>query len=207
MADTLLTSGVSFLGLKPDPGHIGKIQLLHRGLLRWNRVYNLTKVEDEAEFITKHVLDSLSIHPYLSGQRILDVGTGAGFPGFPLAIFFPEMRFVLLDAVGKKIRFVRQMALELGLSNVSAVHQRIEHYAVTPRFDTIITRAFADVGSSFFRSRHLLEPGGRFLAMKGRYPSQELDAIDELPHRVSPLTVPGLKAERHLIEITEPEGT
>ncbi|WP_022950175.1 16S rRNA (guanine(527)-N(7))-methyltransferase RsmG [Methylohalobius crimeensis] len=203
MAASLLTEGLEDLGLTPTPDRIGKIQLLYRSLVRWNRVVNLTAVKDETGFVTVHVLDSLAIHPYLRGSDILDVGTGGGFPGLPLAIFFPALRFVLLDAAAKKIRFVRQMALELGLTNVEAIHARIENYAAEPGFDTIVTRAFADAGRGFAQSHHLLAPGGKFLAMKGRYPEKELAALADRRHRVMPLRVPGLEAERHLIEITQ----
>lgn len=172
-------------------------------LARWNKTYNLTAVRDAGEMVTRHILDSLSVANSIEGNRVLDVGTGAGLPGVPLAIVFPERSFHLLDSNGKKTRFLFQVKTALGLDNI-AIHQaRVESFAMTDGFDTVVSRAFASVSDMLHSCRHLLAPEGVLLAMKGVYPEQELDAVSlpDLAIAVRPLVVPGLNEQRHLVEI------
>mgnify|MGYP001765162665 FL=1 len=170
-------------------------------LLRWNRTYNLTAVRDPEAAVTRHLLDSLAVLPYLTGSPVLDLGTGAGLPGIPLAIAVPSHRFVLLDGNGKKIRFVRQAALELGLSGVEAVQARMESYRPQQKFATIISRAVAELETLWRAAVPLLATPGRVLLMKGRRPEAELAALSAPNPQCHRLSVPGLEAERHLIEI------
>lgn len=173
-------------------------------LSKWNRAYNLTAIRDPEQMVTLHILDSLVVLHYLHGDRIIDVGTGGGLPGIPLALVAPDKSFTLLDSNGKKTRFLVQAVAELGLSNVTVVHSRVDQYRPGFLFDTVITRAFASLADMLPACRHLLGPKGRFLAMKGAYPAEELR---EIPSEFSlldtvPLAVPGLAAERHLVRLT-----
>lgn len=196
-----LSSGLDALGLSlPDPA----IQQLvdYVGLLaRWNRAFNLTSVRDPEHMVTRHLLDSLAALPWLRGSRILDVGTGAGLPGIPLAIASPEREFVLLDSNGKKTRFVTQAVAELGLTNVQVARARAEQYVSEVPFDSVISRAFSSVGEMLLQAGHLCTPGGRLLAMKGVYPVAELQSVPEgyTLATVAPLQVPGLDGERHVV--------
>lgn len=176
-------------------------------LVKWNRAYNLTAVRDPDEMLPRHLLDSLSILPLVIGAigdtaaRILDVGTGAGLPGIPLAIMLPGARFTLLDSNGKKTRFVRQAQLELGLENVEVVHARVEELHPAEPFDLITSRAFAPLPRMFAQTAHLLAPGGGYLAMKGAVPVEEIAELDRegILAEVVPLQVPGTEGERHAI--------
>jgi 16S rRNA (guanine527-N7)-methyltransferase len=177
-------------------------------LAKWNRAFNLTAVREPAEMLSRHLLDSLAILPWLRGGRLLDVGTGPGLPGIPLALARPELQVVLLDSNGKKTRFLRQVRLELGLDNVEVVEARVEAYAADAPFDIITSRAFAQLRDFVALTRPLLAPGGRWLAMKGRLDENELTALadEHVKLEIHRLVVPGLDAERHLIEIRgEPE--
>ena len=170
-------------------------------LLKWNRVYNLTSIVRPADMVSLHLLDSLAILPYLNGARVLDVGTGAGLPGLPLALFCPGKAFTLLDGNAKKTRFVRQAAIELGLSNVTVVHDRVEQFRPAQGFDCIMARAFANLPEIMAQTLHLLNPGGVLLAQKGKLPEGELNALENTVFQVIPLSIPGVDAERHLIAI------
>lgn len=169
-------------------------------LARWNRAYNLTAVRDPGLMIGRHLLDSLSILPWLNLGPVLDVGTGAGLPGIPLAIARPDLCFTLLDSNGKKTRFVQQVVGELGLANVEVVRSRVEQLARPRHYACIVSRAFASLGEMVRASAHLLAADGIWLAMKGA--SAETEAADLAPGldvELVPLTVPGEQGRRHLL--------
>ena len=188
-----------------SPTEAGKLASLLQSLAHWNRRINLTAIRDIDDMVTCHVLDSLAARKYLQGPRVLDVGTGGGFPGLPLAIVEPDLQFVLLDSSGKKVSFVRQMIAELGLDNAEAIKARAEDYAPEQRFDTVIARALATVPRLVELTSHLVGEDGQLLAMKGKYPAEELEATNSLPewdYSVAELSVPGLEAhERHVVTV------
>jgi 16S rRNA (guanine527-N7)-methyltransferase len=172
-------------------------------LEKWNRVYNLTAIRERGRMVTHHVLDSLSILPYVRGPNVLDVGSGAGLPGIPIAIARPALRVTLLEANQKKSAFLTQAVGELRLANVTVVTERVESWRTEARFDTIVSRAFAELGEFVAAAGRLLTPGGVIAAMKGVHPFEE---IERLPPgfrvlEVVRLAVPGLDAERHLVRV------
>ena len=170
-------------------------------LNKWNAAYNLTAVRDPAEMFAKHVLDSLAIGPFLQGKNIVDVGSGAGLPGIPLALTYPELQFTLLDSNGKKTRFLTHVVHTLNIPNVQVVQARVEQFKPTHCFDTIVARAFSSLADFLQKTKHLCCADGRFLAMKGQYPAAELAAISsEFKVLAShELSITGLDATRHLI--------
>jgi len=193
-----LAGGLRELGLSLD-GAQQQALLAYRDLLvKWNRAYNLTAVRDPGEMIQRHLLDSLSVLAHLDDRDTLDVGTGAGLPGIPLAIARPDLRFVLLDSNGKKTRFVRHARRELGLSNVEVVNTRVEQYRNAP--SQIISRAFAALPDMLQALAPLITDGSRVLAMKAAAADQELAGLpDGWRARVAPLSVPGLAEARVLV--------
>jgi 16S rRNA (guanine527-N7)-methyltransferase len=169
-----------------------------------NAQFNLTAIRDRLGMLRKHVLDSLSLQPYLHGNRVADIGTGPGFPGLPLAIANPQRRFVLVEATGKKARFVVQTAERLGCGNVQVEHARAESYRPFELFDTVVARALSSLADFAAYAGHLCAPDGRLLAMKGKRPDEEISALPKsfrvlAVHR---LKVPGLDDERHLVELS-----
>lgn len=169
---------------------------------KWNRVHNLTAVRETDQMVVLHLLDSLSLLPHLGVARsLIDVGTGAGFPGIPVALARPDIEITLLDSSRKKCTFLDQAKSELGLANVTVVCERVESWRPEQRYDVVASRAFADLSDFVTQARHLAAPGGRLLAMKGVYPFEELARVPA-SHRVAEvveLTVPSLDAKRHLV--------
>ena len=202
MAESLQSAAA--MGVTLDAAQEAALLRLLDELELWARAYNLTAIGDRAGMITHHLLDSLSVAPYLHGTRIADLGTGAGFPGLPLAIACPERQFTLVDSTAKKIRFIEHAVRTLGLGNVRAVHARIEQLpdlAPAPAWDTVLARALAPVDKLLPLVRPLCGPETRVLAMCGRRPDAELAALPAGWRLVSlhSLQVPGLDAERHLL--------
>lgn len=184
-----------------------KSQLLQLVALldKWNKAYNLTSVRDPEEMLVKHIMDSIVVSPYLEGQRFIDVGTGPGLPGLPLAIMNPDKEFVLLDSLGKRIRFITQAVHELKLSNVTPVQSRVEEYQPEEKFDGVLSRAFASLEDMLHWCKHLPKPGGQFLALKGLFPEAEIKTLNpQFKLQISyKLTVPELDGERHLVVMSQ----
>ena len=183
-----LHQGAQQLGLSLTGEQSQRLLQLVALLVKWNRAYNLTAVRDPLAMVSRHLLDSLAVLPHLTGRRCLDMGTGPGFPGLPLAIMRPDMHFVLLDSNGKKIRFVRQAVLELGLDNVEPVHDRVEAYQPAGDFDLLISRAFTALPEMLKLTRHLRNEKGVMLAMKAKLSEAELAGLQAaVDYRVIPL--------------------
>lgn len=178
-----------------------QFDLLLDELERWNRKVNLTAIRDRAEMVTAHIEDSLAVRPWLQGEQVLDIGTGAGFPGLPLAIVEPDRDFTLLDSNNRKVAFVEHARSLLGLDNVRAVHARAEDYAPGYCFDTVLARAVASLAKLLAIAGHHVGEGGVFVALKGRYPAAELEQVpDTWDTSVQELKVPGLEAgSRHVV--------
>lgn len=199
MSQSALAAGIGELGLDLPATAQQKLLAFRDLLLKWNKTYNLTALRDPAQAISHHLLDSLAILPHVGAGPLLDVGSGGGLPGIPLAIARPDLSVSMVDTVQKKATFLQQAAIELGLKNVTAHHARVED--MHGQYAQISSRAFAEIGLFISLTRHLLAPGGRWLAMKGVRPDEELQALpaDIVVEAVIPLQVPGLDAERHLI--------
>ena len=199
-----LAGGVAALGLDVDAAAQTKLLAYIALLDKWNRTHNLTAIREPHRVVTHHLLDALATLPHLPGAkslRLIDVGSGGGVPGVPLAIVRPQWRITLLDSNRKKTAFLRQAVAELALPNVTVVAMRVEDYTPDVRFDVVISRAFADLAQFAAAARHLVRPDGRLLAMKGLYPREELEALPPAFRVVAvpALNVPGLEADRHLV--------
>jgi 16S rRNA (guanine527-N7)-methyltransferase len=198
-----LLPGLVALELSDRPALVTSLLRYLCLLDKWNQAFNLTAVRDPLEMVTLHLLDSLSVRPWLQGDRVLDAGTGAGLPGIPLALAEPARRFVLLDSSAKKTRFVRHALGELSLDNVEVVQARAEAWQPDAPFATVISRAFTALPEFVARCAHLTAPGGRLLAMKGRSPDTELSTLPAgwRASEVTALSVPGLDARRHIVVV------
>ena len=199
-----ISQGAQALGMDVAETAVASLAAYVGLLERWNRVYNLSAVRSPQEMVIRHILDSLSILPWVTGPKVLDVGSGAGLPGIPLAVMRPDWEFYLLDANGKRTRFIQQASADLELNNVKVLRCRIEDYQSAQGFDSILSRAFASLSAMLSVAGRLCAPSGRLLAMKGALSEQELA---ELPSgyrlaRVYPLNVPGLNAQRHLVHLS-----
>jgi len=197
-----LSSGVGSLAIELLPEQLDLMVAFLVILQKWNKTHNLTAIYQPTKMVTHHLLDSLAIIPHLHGEFVLDVGTGGGVPGIPLAIACPQMQFSLIDSNSKKTSFIQHIIQSLGLTNVAVHHQRIEQFSQTQRFDVIIARAVSTLSNILSWTRHLLKEDGEWQLMKGAYPEAELTGI-ELPYRTVVLEVPGLAAERHLVVIEQ----
>ncbi len=200
----LLVAGARDLGLALDIAAGEALLKLVDELELGNAQFNLTAIRDRPSMLRKHVLDSLSLQPYLRGERVADIGTGAGFPGLPLAIVNPRRRFTLVEATGKKARFVEQTIERLRLGNVQVAAVRAESYRPFELFDTVVARALSSLADFAAYAGHLCAPDGRLLAMKGKRPDEEISALPKAFRllAVHRLKVPGLDDERHLVELS-----
>jgi 16S rRNA (guanine527-N7)-methyltransferase len=174
---------------------------------KWNRVYNLTAIREPEKMVSHHLLDSLAVAAHLHAKRLLDVGSGAGLPGIPLALAKPDTQVVLLDSNHKKTAFLNQAVMELELKNAEVCSERVESWQTQNKFDVIVSRAFSDLDEFVRVTRHLLAPGGMFAAMKGLHPYEEIDKLppDCTVQQVLPLAIPGVEGARHLVLFAQAE--
>jgi len=180
---------------------VGYVEMLNK----WNKAYNLTSVRDPLDMMVKHILDSVIVSTHLQGQRFIDVGTGPGLPGIPLSIMNPDNEFFLLDSLGKRIRFIKQVVHELGLQNVTPIQSRVEEFQPEEKFDGVLSRAFASMTDMVEWCHHLpKEQSGVFLALKGQHPRDEIDQLPEWCSvtDIKSLVVPELEGERHLVTLS-----
>jgi len=199
--DAALAAGIEELGLNLQASQRKQLLTYIHLLAKWNEVYNLTAIRDEHEMLSHHLLDALSIVPHVSGRRFLDVGSGAGLPGIPVAVARPETEVTLVDSNQKKAAFLQQVAIELELRNVVVHSTRVEAWHPTERFDVIASRAFSELAEFVERTQHLLAAQGVIAAMKGAYPQAEIERLPDSfrVRAVKRLAVPGLAGERHLV--------
>lgn len=201
---TILTSGLAALSLELSDTQQQQLVDYVVMIDKWNKAYNLTSVRDPKQMMVKHILDSLAIVPHLSasaGENIIDVGTGPGLPGMPLAIAFPNKSFTLLDSLGKRVRFMTQCVHTLKLTNVTPVQSRVEEHNGEKPYDIVLSRAFASLKDMLHWCEHLVDSDGQFLALKGQFPQEEIDEVSDhfQVSRTENLTVPNLVGERHLV--------
>ena len=198
---SILASGLEALSLNLTDKQ--QQQLVEFVLLidKWNKAYNLTSVRCPKQMMVKHILDSLAIVPHLTGENIIDVGTGPGLPGMPLAIAFPDKTFTLLDSLGKRVRFMTQCVHTLKLTNVTPVNSRVENHVGEKPYDIVLSRAFASLKDMLHWCEHLVDSDGQFLALKGQFPQNEIDEVSDHFQIMNTenITVPNLDGERHLV--------
>lgn len=207
-----ISAGCDELGQRTDAGQADQFATLLTELEHWSARVNLTAIRSIDKMISGHLLDSLAVRPFLQGNSIIDIGTGAGFPGLPLAIAEPERSFVLLDSNGKKIRFVQHIVSKLGLGNVRAVKARAEDYAAGETFDTVIARALATIPRIIELGGHLAGRKGVLLALKGRHPAAELEQVEKLLDpwnwKIDEISIPGLEQHsRHIVRLSRTDQT
>ena len=180
-------------------------QLIRYVLLmhKWNKAYNLTSVREPQQMVIKHIVDSIVVAPFLDKNRYIDVGTGPGLPGIPLAIMCPDKHFILLDSLGKRVRFMKQVAYELNIPNIEPVQSRVEDYVATDKIDGVLSRAFASLKDMLHWCQHLVDSQGVFVALKGQLPTNELEALplNFVLQQTIKLDVPGLEGDRHIVKI------
>lgn len=200
-----LSQGVEAMGLSLSCGQQDKLLDYLNALIKWNRVYNLTAVRDPLEMVAKHLLDSLSLRPFVVGQQLLDVGSGAGLPGIPVAITRPDIAVTLLDSNSKKTCFLAYVKSQLQLENVTVIHHRVESFQSTIGYTTVTSRAFACLNTFVEQCGHLCDPAGEIIAMLGQAPA--CTEIEQLGGRVlalDPVSVPGVEGDRHIARVSAP---
>lgn len=200
---TILAQGIAGMGLDVSTEKQAKLVEYVERIHKWNKAFNLTSVRDPEQMMVKHILDSLAVAPFIEQTRLIDVGTGPGLPGIPLAILFPEKHFTLLDSLGKRVRFMKQCGFEMKLNNIEPIQSRVELHQPDVPYDAVLSRAFASLKDMLHWCAHLVDSKGQFLALKGQYPNDEIAEVEQEFSVVSvnPLAVPGLVGERHLVTL------